>query len=68
MSSRKFRAGISFDSNLAKKLDFHAEKLEGLAVDRSEIVNAILSDYFEDNGSSEAVWDAVRKRRVKRRR
>lgn len=67
MSSKKIRAGVSFDQNLLDALDGHSEKLSGLNVDRSEIVNAILDDFFDGNGTTESVWDAVSKRRVRKR-
>ena len=67
MPSGKVRAGISFDAHLVDALDAHAKKLEELNVDRSEIVNAILDDYFEGNGTTESVWGAVSKRRIKKR-
>ncbi|MDG7013086.1 MAG: hypothetical protein JRN11_05405 [Nitrososphaerota archaeon] len=61
------RAGISFDPRLAEALDAHAKNLSELNVDRSEIVNAILDDYFEGNGTTESVWGAVSKRRIRLR-
>ena len=67
MSSKKVRAGVSFDHELVEALNGHAKKLEELQVDRSEIVNAILDLYFEGNGTTESVWDTVSKRRVRRR-
>ena len=67
MPSKKVRAGVSFDGEVVVALDIHAKKLEELQVDRSEIVNAILDDYFEGNGTTESVWGMVSKRRVKRR-
>ena len=48
-------------------LDAHAKRLSELNVDRSEIVNAILDDYFEGNGTTESVWGAVSKRRIRLR-
>lgn len=68
MSSKKIRAGISFDTALVEALDAHANKLSELNVDRSEIVNAILDGYFEGNGTTESVWEAVSKRRIRHRR
>lgn len=68
MSSKKVRAGVSFDVEVVAALNEHAKKLVELQVDRSEVVNAILEEYFEDNGTTEAVWDAVSKRRVKNRK
>ncbi|MDG6898409.1 MAG: hypothetical protein JRN24_01590 [Nitrososphaerota archaeon] len=68
MSSKKIRAGVSFDGEVVAALDVHAKKLEELQVDRSEIVNAILDDYFEGNGTTESVWGTVSKRRIKRRK
>jgi metal-responsive CopG/Arc/MetJ family transcriptional regulator len=61
------RAGISFDAGLVEALDAHAKKLSELNVDRSEIVNAILDDYFDGNGTTESVWGAVSKRRIRLR-
>lgn len=67
-TTRKTRAGVSFDPEIAEALDKHSRLLRELAVNRSEIVNAILAQHFEGNRSSEAVWEIVRKRRrVKRR-
>ena len=68
MSSQKVRAGISFDEGLLERLDEHAKELADLQVDRSEIVNAVLEDFFEGNGTTESVWEAVSKRRVKLRK
>jgi metal-responsive CopG/Arc/MetJ family transcriptional regulator len=67
-SSRKVRAGVSFDESVASALDTHVRKLGELNVDRSEVVNAILDEYFEGNGSTESVWEAVSRRRTKRRK
>jgi metal-responsive CopG/Arc/MetJ family transcriptional regulator len=67
LSPKKVRAGVSFDPQLVETLDGYAKKLSGLHVDRSEIVNAVLEEYFEGNGSTELVWETVNKRRVKRR-
>ncbi len=64
---RKIRAGISFDPSLVRTIDSHSVRLAGLQVDRSEIVNAILDDFFEGNGTTESVWNAVSKRRARRR-
>ena len=65
--TRKVRAGVSFDSEVADALDIHAGKLSELNVDRSEIVNAIIDDFFDDNGTTESVWAAVSKRRIRKR-
>lgn len=67
MSPRKVRAGVSFDPPLVEILDGHARRLAHIEVDRSEIVNAILEDYLERNGTADGVWDAVSKRRIKLR-
>ncbi len=61
------KVGISFDSRVAGERDRHVEASVELAVTRSEIVNAVLEEYFEGNGSTELVWETVNKRRVKRR-
>ncbi len=65
--AKKVRMGVSFDPDLEDALGRHAEALKDLGVTRSEVVNAVLSEFFEDNDTSEAVWDVVSKRRVKRR-
>ncbi|MDG7010801.1 MAG: hypothetical protein JRN57_01650 [Nitrososphaerota archaeon] len=62
------RAGISFDTEVVEALDIHAGKLSELQVDRSEIVNAIIDDFFDGNGTTESVWDAVSKRRIRKRK
>ena len=67
MSSGKVRAGISFDPRIVRALDAHAQRLRELSVDRSEIVNAILDDFLEGDGSTELVWGAVSNRRIRRR-
>ena len=59
---------MSFEDHMVETLDAHAKKLESLQVDRSEIVNAILDDFFEGNGTTESVWGVVSKRRVRLRR
>ena len=66
-TKRKVRAGVSFDSELASLIERHASQLKELGVNRSEVVNAILEDFFERGGTTEAVWEAVSRRRVKRR-
>ena len=68
MPTRKVRAGVSFDDQMVEALDAHAKNLESLHVDRSEIVNAILSDFFDGNGTTESVWGVVSKRRIRLRR
>jgi metal-responsive CopG/Arc/MetJ family transcriptional regulator len=67
MSSSKVRAGVSFDPSLVAVLDEHAKKLATFQVDRSEIVNAILGDYLQGNGTTESIWGAVSKRRMSQR-
>ena len=67
LSERKVRVGISFDLELAELVERHANLLKELGVDRSEIVNAILADFFERGGTTELVWEVVSKRRVKQR-
>jgi metal-responsive CopG/Arc/MetJ family transcriptional regulator len=52
LSSRKVRAGVSLDYTLVEALDTHAKNLSELNVDRSEIVNDILDDYFEWDGTT----------------
>ncbi len=66
-TERRVRSGISFDPEVVETLDKHVKRLGELGVDRSEVVNAVLTEYFEDNSSSEAVWSAVNKRRIARR-
>jgi metal-responsive CopG/Arc/MetJ family transcriptional regulator len=67
MVEKKVRVGISFDAELARAVDAHAKQLRGLGVNRSDIVNALVAEFFEDGGSTEAVWEAVSRRRTKRR-
>jgi metal-responsive CopG/Arc/MetJ family transcriptional regulator len=64
---RKVRIGVSFDRRLVDALDEHVQALKELGVDRSEAVNAILSGFLEDSDTTEAVWEAVSRRRMKRR-
>ena len=64
---RRARVGVSFDAELASILDKHARTLRGLGVDRSEVVNAILSEFFERNGA-ESLRGVISKRRSKRAR
>ena len=59
---------MSFDPGLLERLDYHASKLSELQVDRSEIVNAVLEEFFEGRGTTEAVWESVSQRRARRRR
>lgn len=64
---RRARLGVSFDPEIADILDRDAEALKELGVTRSEVVNAILEDFFACRNTSEAVWEAVSKSRVRRR-
>lgn len=64
---RRARAGVSFDRPLVDILDKHAVTLKDLGVTRSEIVNAVLAEFFESGNSSEAVWETVSRRRIRRR-
>ena len=64
---RKVRSGISFDRQLLEALDKHAVALKELGVDRSELVNAILTEYLDGNDSAEAVWGVISRRRIKER-
>lgn len=67
-TTRKVRIGVSFDPELSSLIERHVLQLKELGVDRSEVVNAILADFFEDGGTTEAVWEAVSRRRARRRR
>lgn len=49
---------------MAEALDAHARTLSSLHVDRSEIVNAIVAGFFEENGTPAAVREAVARRRA----
>ncbi|MDG6990953.1 MAG: hypothetical protein JRM99_05975 [Nitrososphaerota archaeon] len=64
---RKVRAGISLDADVAQELDSGVSMLNDPSITRSDVVNAILSDYFEGNGSSETVLGAIGKKRAERR-
>ncbi|MDG6982720.1 MAG: hypothetical protein JRM74_04625 [Nitrososphaerota archaeon] len=68
MAIAKLRVGVSFDEDLAELIQRHSQQLKELGVDRSEIVNAILADFFEAGGTTELVWEVVSKRRVKQRK
>ncbi|MCL5672009.1 MAG: hypothetical protein JRN56_05460 [Nitrososphaerota archaeon] len=65
--AKKVRTGISFDPDIADALDRRSRTFKELGVSRSEVVNAILMAFLEADGSNEAVWDAVTKRRIRRR-
>ena len=63
----KVRVGISFEEGLIRVLDMHIGELKGLGVNRSEAVNAIVSDFLEEGGTTEAVWEAIARMRAKQR-
>ena len=65
--TKKVRVGVSFDNEVAALLEQHARQLKGLGVNRSEIVNAVLEEFFEDGSSTEIVWEVVSRRRAKLR-
>ena len=67
-TARKVRVGISFEEDQVKQLDAHSRALKELGVDRSEVVNAIVAEFLDAGGTTEAVWEAVSRVRVKRRR
>jgi metal-responsive CopG/Arc/MetJ family transcriptional regulator len=59
--------GVSFDPEIVDALDQLSGAFKELGVTRSEVVNAILADFLEADSSNEAVWEAVSRRRVKKR-
>ena len=63
----KVRVGISFEEDLIRVLDKHTGELKGLGVNRSEAVNAIVSEFLEEGGTTEAVWEAIARMRAKQR-
>ncbi|MDG7016497.1 MAG: hypothetical protein JRM82_03880 [Nitrososphaerota archaeon] len=63
----KVRVGISFEEDLVRVLDKHIGELKELGVNRSEAVNAVVSEFLEEGGTTEAVWEAVARMRAKRR-
>ena len=63
---RRVRSGISFDPELDQVLDRNAELLKELGVTRSEVVNAVLAQYFEGSGTVDAVRDVIIRRRLRR--
>ncbi|MDG6899721.1 MAG: hypothetical protein JRM99_06555 [Nitrososphaerota archaeon] len=65
-SSRKVRTGVSFDHNVIRELDGAVESSTELAVNRSEIVNAIVSSFFADGPSVDSVSDLIKKERHER--
>ena len=67
-SVRKVRSGVSFDIELLGAIDKHAVALKDLGVDRSEVVNAILTEFLTSSGSDEEVWGVISRRRVRSRR
>lgn len=62
-AAKRVRAGVSFDEPLLEQLDARARDLKELGVDRSEIINAVLSAFFANDSGSEAVRTAVSNRR-----
>ena len=63
----RVRPGVTFAPAIAEALDARARDLFELEVDRGEIVNAILGDFFDGNGAAHSVWSAVNRRRRGRR-
>ncbi|MDG7013103.1 MAG: hypothetical protein JRN11_05490 [Nitrososphaerota archaeon] len=63
----KVRMGVSFDPEIMAALDARSKTFQELGVTRSEVVNAILADFLDSDASDEAVWEAVSKRRIKKR-
>ena len=59
--------GVSFDPEIVDALDRGSDAFKELGVTRSEVVNAILGDFFDADPSNEAVWEAVSRRRIKKR-
>jgi len=64
---KKVRMGVSFDPELEEALERHAATLKDLGVTKSEVVNAVLSQFLEENNTSEAVWGVVSRRRIRKR-
>ena len=65
-SPKKIRTGVSFDHNVIRELDGAVESSTELAVNRSEIVNAIVSSFFADGPSVDSVSDLIKKERHER--
>ncbi|MDG6980781.1 MAG: hypothetical protein JRN51_06655 [Nitrososphaerota archaeon] len=65
--AKKVRMGVSFDPEIVDALDRGSDAFKELGVSRSEVVNAILADFFDADASNEAVWEAVSRRRIKKR-
>lgn len=63
----KVRVGVSFDPEIVEAVDARSEALKELGVTRSEVVNAVLMDFLSADDTNEAVWEAVSKRRIKKR-
>ena len=65
---KKVRVGVSFDHALADHVERAASQLKELGVDRSEVVNAILAEFFEAGGcTTESGWEGVSGRWTMRR-
>lgn len=60
---RKVRSGISFDPKVARELNRSKDSLGDLT--RSEVVNAILADFFRQGNTPEKVWAVVLRRRTR---
>lgn len=57
------RTGISIDIDIAKKLNDIIKKSPELKLDRSEVVNSILYEYFNNNSSLERSKKIIMKMR-----
>ena len=64
---RKVRSGVSFDPSIVGEVDRQTDALKAAGVTRSEVVNAILAQYFQEGGSTEKVREAVIRGRKRNR-
>ena len=58
---------MSFDPSIVGEVDRQTDALKAAGVTRSEVVNAILAQYFQEGGSTEEVREAVIRGRKRNR-
>ncbi|HLC37627.1 MAG TPA: hypothetical protein VJJ53_02500 [Candidatus Nanoarchaeia archaeon] len=64
MTKKVVRTGISLDIKLAKKLNEAVVKSPELRLDRSEVINSIIDEYFSNSSSSlEKLKETIIKKR-----
>jgi metal-responsive CopG/Arc/MetJ family transcriptional regulator len=66
VNTRKSRVGISFEADLLIRIDGLVDSSADIALDRSEVVNAIVSHYLEDVPSVNDIGLLVRTKRTRK--